>query len=91
MSLGSSKFWFGMLLGSVAGAMAYRCCKTEKAKEWKEKMCAKMRQMRDKAEDTFEEGKKKVADAGSRIAETVADKADEARNKAHSFANNNNK
>ncbi|MBQ2878407.1 MAG: YtxH domain-containing protein [Bacteroidaceae bacterium] len=89
MSLGSSKFWVGMLIGSVAGAMIYRCCQSGKAKEWKEKMCSKMSQMRHKAEEILEEGKKKAIDAGVKIADSVAEKAEENRNRAHSFANNN--
>ncbi len=91
MSLGSSKFWVGMLVGSAVGAMAYRCCQSGKAKEWKEKMCCKMRKMREQAEDALEEGKRKASETAEKVADAVAERAEENRNRAHSFVNNNNK
>ena len=37
----SVKFWIGLGLGTVLGMVAYHCAKSEKAKEWKEKIsCA---------------------------------------------------
>lgn len=90
MFFGSSKFWVGVLIGSAVGAMAYRCSQTGKAKEWKEKMCEKMRKMRGNTEEFLDDAKKKAADAGVKVADAVADKAEEARDKAHSFARNNN-
>lgn len=75
MSLFGTKFWVGMMVGSAVGVLVYRCAQTEKAKQWKADMCKKMKEMRGKA-----------ADAGEKVADAMADKAQEAKEKVHSFA-----
>lgn len=75
MSLFSSKFWVGMMVGSVVGAMAYRCAQSDKAKLWRNEMCKKWREMRGMA-----------GDVGAKMAEGIASKAEEAKDKAQSLA-----
>ena len=43
------KFWLGLGVGSILGAVLYRCSKTDKAKEWKDKMCCAAHSMAEKA------------------------------------------
>lgn len=80
--MGCSKFWIGMATGVVVGAIAYRCARTEKAKQWKEAMCHKMRN----AGGFFEQMKGKAVDAGVKVADKIAEKAEDARERAHDFA-----
>lgn len=86
MNLGSSRFWAGILIGSVVGAMAYRCSQTEKAKKWKEDLYSTMRQMRDKAQCSIEEAKKRAVEAGVKAVDNIAEKAKETKEKVHSLS-----
>lgn len=86
MNLGSSRFWAGILIGSVVGAMAYRCSQSEKAKKWKEELCSTMRQMRDKAQCSIDEAKKRAVEAGIKAVDNIAEKAKETQNKVHSLS-----
>lgn len=43
------RFLLGLGIGSVLGMVLYRCSKTEKAKELKEKVCNKMKSMGEQA------------------------------------------
>lgn len=95
----SSHFWMGMGLGSIFGALVYRCCQTSKAKQLKAKMAHAFHMATDQAEDAMDTAKDKVMGAGAKVADKVADKvsdkaydaadkADEMKNKVHSFADN---
>lgn len=75
MNLLGSKFWVGMVVGSVVGAVAYRCSRTEKAKRLKAELCNMLHEMGGKA-----------AEKGAKVADVIADKAEQAKEKAHSFA-----
>lgn len=93
MQSSTCRFWMGLGLGSVLGAIVYRCSKTSKAKEWKQKVCCAARSAADKAgewmsnaKDKAEEVGQKVADNVADKAETVAQKAEEAKNKFHSYS-----
>lgn len=49
MQSSTCKFLMGLGLGSVLGVIVYRCAKTTKAKEWKQKMCCAAQSAADKA------------------------------------------
>lgn len=95
----SSHFWMGLGLGSVLGALVYRCCQTSKARQLKAKMAHAFHMATDQAEDAVDTAKDKVMGTGAMVADKVADKAhdaadkvsekaDEMKNKAHNFADN---
>lgn len=82
MILGSTKFWVGMIVGTVAGAMMYRCATSKKAKE----LCAAIRaNMQEEQSCMLNNAREKAADAAVKIADTIADKAMEAKEKVHAY------
>lgn len=90
-----SKFWIGLGLGSILGAVVYRCCQTSKAKQLKDKVAHVFHVTTDQADDLVESTENEVMDAGAKVADKVADtthnaaeKADEAKNKVHNIADN---
>lgn len=93
MQSSTCKFWVGLGLGSVLGAIVYRCSKTSKAKEWKRKMCCAAQSAADKAGEWMSGAKEKAKDVAEKVAEDVADKsetvaqkAEEVKNKFHSYS-----
>lgn len=76
MILSNPKFWLGVVLGAIAGAMTYKCAKSEKAKAW---MGTLGEVMRNKSGDI----KQKIADAGADVADAVAEVAHGIKDKAH--------
>lgn len=60
MQSSTCKFLMGLGLGSILGAIAYRCSKTDKAKEWKRKMCCAAQSAADKAGEWMSNAKEKV-------------------------------
>lgn len=90
-----SHFWIGLGLGSIFGAVIYRCSRTSKAKQLKDKVAHAFHKAGDQAEDVADEAKNKVMNAGEKVADKVADKAsdvagkaDDMRDKMHNFADN---
>ena len=82
MILGSSKFWVGMIVGTVAGAIMYRCATSKRAKE----LCAAIRANMEETQGCMlNDAREKAADAAVKIADTIADKAAEAREKVHAY------
>lgn len=88
----NSNFMLGLGIGSVIGALAYRFSRTTKAKRMRIKVCHHLHRMGHQAEELFDTAKDKIMDAGSQIAEKVADKrsnleekADEFKDKVNSF------
>ena len=63
MQSSTCKFLLGLGLGSVLGAVMYRCSKTDKAKQWKQKMCCAAQSAADKAGEWMTKVKDKAADA----------------------------
>jgi len=93
MQNSTCKFWVGLGLGSVLGAIVYRCSRTSKAKEWKHKMCCAAQSVADKAGEWMSDIKDKATEVGEKVADevsekagTVAQKAEDAKNKFHSYA-----
>lgn len=79
MILSNPKFWVGMVVGAVAGAMAYKCANSERAKAW---LGAVGEVLRNKGSDI----KVKIADAGADVADAVAEVAHGIKDKAQSDA-----
>lgn len=91
----NSKFWLGLGLGSVIGAFVYRFACSSKGKQVKEKVYHVFHKVHGEAEDMMDEAKGKAMDAGTKVADKVADgtfnvaeKADEVKNKVHTYADN---
>lgn len=87
-----SNFWMGLGLGSILGAIVYRCCQTSKAKQLKEKVTHAFHVATDQAEDMVDTAENKAMNAGEKAADKVAEKTDEAaykademKNKVHNF------
>lgn len=87
----SCRFLLGLGLGSLLGAFVYRCSKTGKCKEWKEKVCCAMKSAANQAGEWVANTKENVADAAMKTADNVADKAEQMKDKVHSYADNNRK
>ena len=94
-----SHFWMGLGLGSILGALVYRCCQTSKAKQLKAKMSHALHVATDQTEEMVDSAKNKAMGAGAMVADKVADKvseksydvaekADEMKNKVHNFTDN---
>lgn len=88
----NSHFGLGLLVGSVLGAMIYRYSCTPKAKELKMKMCEALHKMGGEAENMLDTAKEKAKNVGTKVADKVADKsydiaekADDMKDKAHTF------
>ena len=62
MEKSTCKFLMGLGVGSVLGAIMYRCSKTAKAKEWKHKMCCAAQSAADKAGEWMTNVKEKAED-----------------------------
>lgn len=93
-----SHFWLGLGLGSVLGAIIYRCCQTSKARQLKEKVTNAFHQATGHAEEFVDSAKNKAMEAGTMVANKVADKtfdvaekADEMKDKVHNFTDNTKK
>lgn len=91
----SSKFWMGLGIGSVIGALVYHLACTPKAKQLKDKVSNALKKVNGESEDALEDVKDKALDAGTKAADKVADKtndvaqkADDMRDKVHVFAAN---
>ncbi|MCD8184142.1 MAG: YtxH domain-containing protein [Bacteroides sp.] len=90
-----SHFWIGLGVGSILGAIVYRCCKTSKAQQLKNKVAHALHVATDQVEDFADTARDKVLETGTKVADKVADKtfdvaekADEMKNKVHNFADN---
>ena len=74
MQSSTCKFWVGLGLGSVLGAIVYRCSRTAKAKEWKHKMCCAAQSAADKAGEWMSNIKDKATEMGEKVADEVSKK-----------------
>lgn len=88
-----SNFWIGLGVGSILGAIVYRCCRTSKAQQLKDKVAHALHAAKEQVEDFADSAKEKALETGTKVADKVADKtfdvaekADEMKSKVHSFA-----
>lgn len=100
-----SNFWLGMGLGSILGAIVYRCCQTSKAKQLKDKVTHAFHAATDKAENLMDSAQNKAKEVGNKAMEVgnkvadkvtdktydAAEKADEMKNKMHNFTDTTRK
>ena len=95
METNRSKFWMGLGLGSIIGAVVYHFSCSSRGKQLKEKVRHAFHKAGDNAEELVDEAKDKALQTGTKVADKVADgtfnlaeKADEVKNKVHAFADN---
>lgn len=81
-----SNFWIGVGFGALVGAVVCRLACTQAAKDLRSDMCLRMRQMMGNAGDAFDNAKERAIDTGVRMADIIADKAADAKDKAHAIA-----
>ena len=80
--LGNSKLWMGLILGSIAGAVIYHCATSKKVKE----MCERMCECISGADGCYlNKAREKVTDAAVKIADTIAEKAEETKEMVHAY------
>lgn len=95
----NSKFWIGLGLGSIIGAVVYRLSCSSKGKQLKEKVCRTLHIAHSEADELMDEAKEKALDTSTKVADKVADKvtngafnvaekADDVKNRVHTFADN---
>ena len=82
----SGRFWIGMAAGVVVGAVIYHCARSERAKQMKEELMEKLKCMYDHSGECMGRMAEKVVDAGVKAADKFAERAEEARDKAHALA-----
>lgn len=92
MGTADSKFWLGLGLGSVLGAVVYHFSCSCKGKQLKEKACQAFHKVSEQAGDMLDVAKEKVLDTGTKVVDKVADqtsyvaeKADNFKNKVHGY------
>ena len=61
----NGKFWVGLGMGAVLGMVAYYCVKSDKAKEWKQKIGCAAQQAADKAGEWMAKTKETVAETSA--------------------------
>lgn len=81
MGCENSKLWVGLGVGAAIGALAYHLARTDKARKLRNDVCCALHEIEVDAEGMLEEAKVKAAQAGSRVAGKVADKAIELKDK----------
>ena len=85
MEKSTSRFLMGLGVGSMLGAIMYRCSQSAKAKEWKKKMCCAAQSAAEKAGEWVTNAKERAAEMGQKAAEAAADKAEDAKNKFNAY------
>lgn len=71
METGNSKFWMGLGLGSVIGAVVTYFTYTSRGEKLKEKVRHAFRKVGDNAEELVDEAKEKALDTGTKVADKV--------------------
>lgn len=95
MKTNDSKFWLGLGIGSIIGAVVYHFSCSHKGKQLKEKMCHAFNRAGGEAGELMDDAKDKALDVSAKVADRVADgafnvaeKADDVKNRVHSYADN---
>ena len=81
MECGSTKFLVGLGIGSAIGALVYHFSRTAKAKKLKNDVFNALHEIEADAELAVVEAKEKAVKTGAKVAEKVADKATEVKDK----------
>ena len=81
MGSGNAKFLVGLGIGSAIGALAYHFSRTAKAKKLKNDVFNALHEIEADAELAVVEAKEKAVKTGAKVAEKVADKATEVKDK----------
>ena len=83
MACNHSKFWIGLGVGSVLGALAYRLSRTQRVRKLESDIYDAIRRIGKDAEETLEDAERKAlqmgaraAEAGAKVADKVAEEAD---------------
>ncbi len=85
MTTSCSRFWLGLGIGSVIGAIAHRCSCSAKGKEMKAKACDAINRMYQKAGSMVDAAKETAYEAGSKMADKAADATYNMAEKADDF------
>ena len=93
MKCKESHFLIGLGVGSVVGALVYHFSRTPRAERLRREMCHAIHKAGSEAKDMFHTAEEEALHAGTKVADKVADeaheaaeKADNLKNKVHSFA-----
>ncbi|MEL5893288.1 YtxH domain-containing protein [Bacteroides sp. GD17] len=93
MKCKESHFLIGLGIGSVVGALVYHFSRTPRAERLRREMCHAIHKAGSEAKDMFHTAEEEALHAGTKVADKVADevheaaeKADNLKNKVHSFA-----
>lgn len=81
MGSGNAKFLVGLGIGSAIGALVYHFSRTAKAKKSKNDVFNALHEIEADAELAVVEAKEKAVKTGAKVAEKVADKATEVKDK----------
>lgn len=82
----NGRFWIGMAAGFVVGAVIYHCARSERTKQIKEELMERLKCMYGHSGECMGHMAEKVVDAGVKAADKFAERAEEARDKAHNIA-----
>ena len=96
MGCNRGKFWIGLGVGSILGAVAYRLAQTKKARELEDKVYDAICNLRCKAEEALEDAEDQAMNMrssamakGADLAGKVAQKADKIAQRADEIAKAN--
>lgn len=81
-----SHFWIGLGVGAVLGAVAYRFSSSARARQLRILVDHALHKVGGEAEEFLDTAKEKALRAGTKVADKVAEKADDVRSKVHTLA-----
>ncbi len=81
MACNSGKFWLGIGIGTVVGALAYHCSRTARAQKAKADVLDAITDIEIAAEAALESAKQRAKTTGVKLADKVASKATEMKEK----------
>ena len=81
MGCNSGKFWLGIGIGTVVGALAYHCSRTARAQKAKADVLDAIADIELAAEAAIDVAKHKAKANGIKVADKIATKANEVKDK----------